>query len=169
MALGKLALGLLGILAYKNRDRIGALIGKMTGRRSLRKDSKNGTELPDDVPPADARRGGRSEREAMSSLVRERELSQQDSLLESTSGRDDDKGAEPGFMGSNDISQPVGATPRSAITGRHDEGMDANETVDGLGETEELTRHLAEDTPTGGSDRREEIPVFERGRTPTRI
>jgi hypothetical protein len=87
------------------------------------------------------------------------------------SGRDDKKSAEPDFMGSDDIIQPAGAIRTSAITGPHDDGVDANETLDGLNDTEELTRHLVEETPTGSTDREEEeeIPDFERGRTRTRI
>ena len=165
MRLGTLVLGLLGILAYKNGDRIGAFLGHTTRAGP---GQKGATELPDDAPTNDARRRRRT-RKGMSGPVRQRELSQYNPVLKSTSGRDDEKGVEPGFMGSGDISQPVGAVPRSATTGRHDNG-DANETLDGLNDTEELTRHLAEDTPTGGRDRdEEEIPVFERGRTRTRI
>lgn len=88
-------------------------------------------------------------------------------LLESVAGREDDQGAEPGFAGTDDVRRPLGATPASATTGRHDDGTDANETVDGLNETEELTRRLAEDVPAGRGEARSDTPVFEKGRTPT--
>jgi hypothetical protein len=171
MGLGKLAaLGLIGVLAYASRYRIGAFVSTMapTGRAARRRNGTSGTGLRDDVRPV-TRGRGRNTRVGTDSVVYERELSQRDPVLESIASREHDKGAEPGFIGSDDINKPVGAIPRSTITGRHDDGTDANETLDGLGETEELTRRLAEDTPTGSRDDEKEIPVFERGRTPTRI
>ena len=71
--------------------------------------------------------------------------------------------------GADDANRPLGATPQSVFTGRHDDGSDANETIDGLNESEEMTRHLAEDIPIGTSEGEEDIPVFERGRTRTDI
>ena len=105
-----------------------------------------------------------------SDFANQAEVSEQDSaLLDSIVGREDQNGAEPGFLGADDTNRPLGATPQSVITGRHDDGTDANETVDGLSESEEMTRHLAEDIPTGAGDEEEDIPVFERGRTRTDI
>ncbi|MDW6021820.1 hypothetical protein SAZ10_08605 [Mesorhizobium sp. BAC0120] len=173
MRVGRLILGLLGILAYVNRDRIGAFLGNMgpTDRRGTRQNDSSGEETPDGLPINHSLELRSKAREGAGNPVGGREPSRPDPLLESISGREDNKGAEPGFIGSDDVNQPVGAVPRSTITGRHDEGMDANETIDGLAETEELTRHLAEDTPSGGSDREEDekIPVFERGRERSRI
>ena len=57
----------------------------------------------------------------------------------------------------------AGSRPRSEITGRHDEGSGANETVDGLDEYQEAARHGAEDIPA--SERRKtlkDVPVFDR-------
>ncbi|ESX91756.1 hypothetical protein [Mesorhizobium sp. LNJC403B00] len=91
-------------------------------------------------------------------------------VLDSPVGHEDRHGAEPGFVGADDVDQPIGARPRSEITGRHDEGAGANDTIDGLSETEELTRSYAEDIPTGDNDEEEEdIPVFERGRSNTEL
>lgn len=90
-------------------------------------------------------------------------------VLESPVGHEDNYGAEPGFIGADDVKQPIGARPRSEITGRHDEGAGANETIDGLGETEEMTRRLAEELPIADSDNDDDIPVFERGRTDTEL
>jgi hypothetical protein len=54
--------------------------------------------------------------------------------------------------------QPVGARPKSTATGRHDPGLEANETEDGLSGTEEAIRHAAEDMPDAQEDDR---PVFD--------
>jgi hypothetical protein len=57
--------------------------------------------------------------------------------------------------------------PRSEVTGRHDAGSGANETIDGLNATDESLRHAAEDLPVDPRDKpREEIPVFDRGGRP---
>jgi hypothetical protein len=91
-------------------------------------------------------------------------------VLDSPAGHEDRHGADPRFIGADDVDQPIGARPRSEITGRHDEGAGANETIDGLSETEELTRSYAEDIPTSDNDEDEEdIPVFERGRSSTEL
>jgi hypothetical protein len=91
-------------------------------------------------------------------------------VLDSPAGHEDSHGADPGFIGADDVDQPIGARPRSEITGRHDEGAGANETIDGLSETEELTRSYAEDIPTSDDDEDEEdVPVFERGRSSTEL
>ena len=50
------------------------------------------------------------------------------------------------------------------MTGRHDPGSGANETVDGLSGTEEMTRQAAEDiAPQTRNDKTRETPVFDRG------
>ena len=64
----------------------------------------------------------------------------------------------------SDIARPVGTRPRSEVTGRHDAGSGANETVDGLTSSEEATRRGAEDIPIGAPEREiEDLPVFDRG------
>jgi len=76
----------------------------------------------------------------------------------------DSTGAEPGSALLSDASKPIGAHPRSEVTGRHDAGSGANETVDGLAPTEEALRRGAEDMPLGRPDREpEDLPVFDRG------
>ena len=69
----------------------------------------------------------------------------------------------------DDITQAIGAVPKSTITGKHDAGSDANETIDGLNETDEMTRHVVEDLPSGSGDDVEDIPVFDRGDTLPRV
>ena len=56
-------------------------------------------------------------------------------------------------------------------TNVHDAGSDANDTPDGLTESEEAVRQAAEDIPTGRSPtgRIESIPVFDRGALPPKI
>jgi len=70
----------------------------------------------------------------------------------------------------SDVRKPIGARPRSEITGRHDAGSGANETVDGLSSTEEAIRQSAEDVPIDdrGEDI-EEVPVFDRADTPPKV
>ena len=53
-------------------------------------------------------------------------------------------------------------------TNVHDAGSDANDTPDGLTESEEAVRQAAEDVPVGRPlhGRTEAIPVFERGSLP---
>ena len=64
----------------------------------------------------------------------------------------------------DDVAPPEASSrPLSEITGRRDEGTGANETVDGLDEYQEATRHGAEDIPA--SERRKtlkDVPVFDR-------
>lgn len=59
----------------------------------------------------------------------------------------------------------------SLRTNVHDEGSDANDTADGLTESEEAVRHAAEDIPTGQRPEgaTESIPVFDRGSLPPKI
>jgi hypothetical protein len=61
-------------------------------------------------------------------------------LLPGITGKEDDLGADPASPAAVDVDQPVGAQPRSAVTGQHQPGMGANETVDGLSGTEEAVR-----------------------------
>jgi hypothetical protein len=73
-------------------------------------------------------------------------------------------GREPDSAFASDASKPIGAHPRSEVTGRHDAGSGANETVDGLTSMEEAIRRAAEDMPVGRTDREpEDLPVFDRG------
>ncbi len=63
-----------------------------------------------------------------------------------------------------EVKQPVGV-PRSAVTGAYDTGSGANETVDGLSGTEELTRQAAEEDAPGLDDveaEADDTPVFDR-------
>jgi hypothetical protein len=78
--------------------------------------------------------------------------------------REEDARAEPNAA-ADDMVQPIGAEPRSAVTGAHDAGSGANETIDGLSGTEELTRLEAEDAAPGLADVDEDAddtPVFDR-------
>ncbi len=86
-------------------------------------------------------------------------------LLETPEGRENDFGAsDQDELNNDEIERPeVTTRPRSEITGRHDEGSGANETVDGLDEYQEAVRHGAEDIPV--SERRKtlkDVPVFDR-------
>src|SRR4051812_39347569 len=88
-------------------------------------------------------------------------------LLPGITGREDNLGADPASESRLDINQPIGAEPRSAITGRHEPGTRANETADGLSGTEEAVRRAAEDEPeTEGFD---ELPVFDRAESMPKI
>ncbi len=89
--------------------------------------------------------------------------------LEGSTGRDGGQGADPESDSAADANRPIGARRRSDVTGRHDEGMDANETTDGLNDTEESTRQAAEDIPTGRNEQNEDVPVFERGGMPPKV
>ena len=80
--------------------------------------------------------------------------------LPGIAGREDNLGADPGSVSSVDIAQPVGAVPRSQVTGVHQPGMGADETTDGLSDTEEAARRAAEDETE--ADDFEELPVFDR-------
>ena len=66
-----------------------------------------------------------------------------------------------------EINKPIGARPRSEVTGRHDAGSGANETPDGLSSLDEAVRHGAEDIPLGPSiedadEEADDVPVFDR-------
>jgi hypothetical protein len=84
------------------------------------------------------------------------------------------KAAKPKLRVSDleDDVRPPGESsrPLGEITGRHDEGSGANETVDGLDEYQEAARHGAEDIPA--SERRKtlkDIPVFDRAETEPKV
>lgn len=59
----------------------------------------------------------------------------------------------------------------SERTNIHDAGSDANDTEDGLTESEEAVRQAAEDIPIGGNPAapRDSIPVFDRGSLPPEV
>ena len=59
----------------------------------------------------------------------------------------------------------------SDTTNVHDEGSDANDTDDGLTESEEAIRQAAEDVPTGASlaGPTDAVPVFDRGGLPPKV
>lgn len=79
-------------------------------------------------------------------------------------GREDNPNADPNIA-AEDMKQPVGAVPRSAVTGAHDPGTGANETADGLSDIEEMTRQEAEDDAPGLADvnaEEDDTPVFDR-------
>jgi hypothetical protein len=74
-----------------------------------------------------------------------------------------DAAALSGPTGREVSSGGTGGRPRSEITGRHDAGSGANETVDGLSSSEEELRRGAEDIPLGSpATELEELPVFDR-------
>ena len=70
---------------------------------------------------------------------------------------------------SSAFDQPYFAQPRSVVTGQHDAGSGANETLDGLNALEESMRQAAEDTPSGRIEAEEDVPVFDRGDMPPKI
>jgi hypothetical protein len=80
--------------------------------------------------------------------------------LPGIAGREDNLGADPASDSSLDVVQPIGAVPRSEVTGAHQPGMGANETTDGLSDTEETARRAAEEETE--VDDFEELPVFDR-------
>jgi hypothetical protein len=81
-------------------------------------------------------------------------------LVPGVTGREDDLGADPASPAAVDVDQPIGAQPRSDLTGQHEPGMGANDTVDGLSGTEEAVRAAAEDETE--ADELEDTPVFDR-------
>jgi hypothetical protein len=84
----------------------------------------------------------------------------------SSTGREESR---PGPAGET-AHHPAGGQARSQITGRHDAGSGANETIDGLNSTEESLRKGAEETPIGSADKPlEDVPVFDRGKLPPKV
>ena len=93
-------------------------------------------------------------------------------VLELPVDRENDFGAEPGSLVEEEINHPeINSRPKSQITGRHDEGSGANETIDGLDEYGEAIRHAAEDIPASErtGDEFEELPVFDRAESERKI
>ena len=93
-------------------------------------------------------------------------------LLETPMGRENDFGAVDENTPNNDeLARPeILSRPRSLITGRHDEGSGANETIDGLDETAEALRQGAEDIPVSDRDREfENLPVFDRATSERKV
>src|ERR1043166_3707743 len=91
-------------------------------------------------------------------------------LLETPLARENDFGtADRDDIVDDEIRRPeIASHPRSEVTGRHDEGRGANETIDGLDEYQEATRHGAEDVP----DKRttlKDIPVFDRAEVEPKV
>jgi hypothetical protein len=81
-------------------------------------------------------------------------------LLPGITGREDDVGADPASPAAVNNDQPIGGQPRSALTDQHQPGIGANETVDGLSDTEEAIRAAAEDDLE--VDNFDDTPVFDR-------
>jgi hypothetical protein len=68
-------------------------------------------------------------------------------------------------------ADPAHAQRVSDRTNVHDAGSDANDTEDGLTESEEAVRQAAEDVPTGADPAapRDSIPVFDRASLPPKV
>jgi hypothetical protein len=93
-------------------------------------------------------------------------------LLETPLGRENDFGAaDENTLNQDELERPeVLSRPRSEITGRHDEGSGANETVDGLDEYQEAARQGAEDIPVSERDTEfERLPVFDRAESEPKV
>ena len=63
------------------------------------------------------------------------------------------------------VAVPTNGKRASDRTNIHDAGSDANDTPDGLTESEEAVRQAAEETTTGQdpAELEESVPVFDRG------
>jgi hypothetical protein len=107
-----------------------------------------------------------------SEFANEGEVNQRQATeLASPTGREDHLGlTESGATAAREINKPIGAHPRSEVTGGHDVGSGANETADGLSALEEALRHAAEDPPSGAGRRRaDDVPVFDRAGAPPKV
>jgi hypothetical protein len=94
---------------------------------------------------------------------KQREFANRGEVSETDAAALPSAGRESGNTAPSDIARPIGARPRSEVTGRHDAGSGANETVDGLTSSEEATRRGAENIPIGAPERElEDLPVFDR-------
>lgn len=108
------------------------------------------------------------------SYANEPEIADRDRpLLETPTGRNDDRGlsSRGNAMDADVRNVPIGAQPRSEITGRRGPGSD-EETDAGLSPTEEAVRRAAEDTPTGdgvAEGRQSDLPVFEAPLTSPKV
>lgn len=156
LSLGRLALVAIGVLAFRSRAKIVELASSSAQRRHRPINRGDSVRLTDETPPPRTR-------------LSTPDLSPEDAVvLPSATGRTFNNDVPPDFVDVDQVNLPISTIPKSQITGRHDEGSDANETIDGLDETAELTRRLAEESPV--ADREEDdVPVFERGRTKTVI
>jgi hypothetical protein len=67
----------------------------------------------------------------------------------------------------DDVRQPVGAQPASARSGRHEPGVGANQTIDGLSGNDENTRRASENEVAHAAE--EDITVFDRADLPPRV
>jgi len=83
----------------------------------------------------------------------------------------EDERRQPNPIEAGIDADPSDTRRTSERTNVHDAGSDANDTPDGLTESEEAVRRAAEDIPTGGSPEgpTESVPVFERGSLPPKI
>ena len=72
-------------------------------------------------------------------------------------------GRETSNTDEKDVIGSVDAHRRSEVTGRHDAGSGANETVDGLTASEEAIRRGAEEPPIGAREIELDLPVFDQG------
>jgi hypothetical protein len=181
ISFGRIALLALGVFAYRNRHKVAELLlgeGNAAGRDRRGHQAKLTAEPSSNLSPHDVQAPARQrglatsadELRRPSEFANQAEVAAEDiGLFESVTGRVDNKGAEPGSIGADEIDLPRPATPRSLVTARHDDSGDANETLDGLDDTAELTRRLAEDTPSGEAEDDRDPPVYERGRTRTTI
>jgi len=71
------------------------------------------------------------------------EVSEADTqLVVSPTGQEDKLGVEGRSLAQPHIGKPAGAKPRSAANARRQPGMNANETIDGPGGTEEALASL---------------------------
>ena len=61
------------------------------------------------------------------------------------------------------------APPTAPKIAPHDEGSQANETIDGLDDETEAVRHAAEDVPTGADQKIDNVPVFDRAGLPPKV
>ena len=77
--------------------------------------------------------------------------------------------ADPAVAGVD--ADPVRNRRVAERTNVHDAGSDANDTLDGLTESEEAVRQSAEDKPTGAEPdgSADSVPVFERGSLPPKV
>lgn len=89
-------------------------------------------------------------------------------LLENEMGHEDHQGAVQPSEAFDDTTKPIGARRRSEETNVHLDGEGGVETRDGLSESEEATRHAAEDREDREA-RKVERPVFDRGDTPPKV
>jgi hypothetical protein len=82
-------------------------------------------------------------------------------MARKTAGKIDQQADEEFIEQTNPAN--IGGRPRSDITGKHDEGSNANETIDGIEEEAEDLRRNTEDVPNGTKDPFDKLPVFDRG------